>query len=181
MSGVPGTPNDDRPMKTILRSYMPQDLEALVSLANDPDVSLNMRDLFPSPYTLEDGKAWLALATGDLKDNNFVVEVDGQYAGGAGFQIGKAEEHITAEIGYWLGRRYWGRGIATGVVSARVQWIFEHHPEIIRLQACTYHTNPASARVLEKNGFRLEGVMRRSVTKRGNILDKNIYALLRGI
>ena len=163
----------------VLRRYRSEDLESLIAIADDPGVAANMRDLFPYPYTREEGEKWIALATGDLKEASFAIEVNGELAGGAGVQFFHAEARVTAEIGYWLGRKFWGRGIATAAVRALAPWVFEHYPAIIRLQACTYNSNPASGRVLEKNGFELEGVMRRSIIKNDRILDQNVYALLR--
>jgi RimJ/RimL family protein N-acetyltransferase len=162
-----------------IRRFRAEDLEPLLVLADDAGVAANMRDIFPHPYTRADGEEWIARATGDLTDTAFAIEVDGKFAGGVGVAQYKNEERITAEIGYWLGRPFWGRGIATAVVGALVPWVFEHLPDVLRLQACTYSSNPASGRVLEKNGFKFEGVMRRSVTKGDRILDQNIFALLR--
>lgn len=148
-------------------------------MADDAGIAANMRDIFPHPYTRADGEEWLARATDDLADSTFAIEVEGEFAGGAGVRPFKNEERITAEIGYWLGRPFWGRGIATAVVGALVPWAFDRFPEILRVQACTYDSNPASSRVLEKNGFECEGVMRRSVTKGDRILDQHIFARLR--
>ena len=121
---------------------------------------------------------WLERRT-TSRSSTFAIEVEGKFAGGAGVHPFKNEERITAEIGYWLGRPFWGRGIATAVVGALVPWAFDRFPEILRVQACTYDSNLASARVLEKNGFECEGVMRRSVTKGDRILDQHIFARLR--
>lgn len=162
-----------------IRRYTEQDLESLLREANHQDVAANMRDRFPHPYTVVDAAEWITLATGVLSDEAFVIEVDGEFAGGVGVRPFEDEGRITAEIGYWLGRRFWGRGIATAVVESFVPWVFEHHPELIRVQACVYDSNPASRRVLEKNGFVHEGTLRRSVKKGDRILDQEIYARFR--
>ena len=83
------------------------------------------------------------------------------------------------EIGYWLGRAYWGRGIMTEAVSAVTGWLFDAHPDVVRVWAGVFAWNPASARVLEKAGYTFEARLRKSVFKDGQLGDKLIYARLR--
>jgi RimJ/RimL family protein N-acetyltransferase len=62
--------------------------------------------------------------------------------------------HIhTATLGYWLGEDFWGRGIMTEAVAAFIDFCFENFP-LRRVSAEVFANNPASARVLEKAGFR---------------------------
>ena len=167
-------------MPTIsLRPYRASDIEPLVALANDARVARALRDRFPHPYTRADGEAWIAIALSHDVCRNYVIEVDGAFAGAVGIAPFEAERRIGAEIGYWLGQCFWGRGIATDAVAQLVPIAFESFPELQRLEACTYSSNPASARVLEKNGFTLEGTLRNSITKNSEVLDQHIYALLR--
>ena len=163
----------------VLRRYRESDLEALLLQADDAEVSANLRDTFPFPYTREDGLSWIALATGELMETNCAIEVEGVFAGGIGLQMLGAQARITAELGYWLGRSFWGRGITSAVIDPFVTWAFERFPETVRIQACVYESNPASARILERNGFEREGTHRRSIIKRGRILDQTMYARLR--
>ena len=79
----------------------------------------------------------------------------------------------------WLGRPYWGRGIMTEAVGAFTNYLFSAF-EPSRVFAVPYANNPASARTLEKNGFLLEGRMRQSVVKDGQILDQFLYARIVG-
>ena len=162
-----------------LRRYRSDDVDALQSIADDPGVAGMLRDIFPNPYTRNDAEEWITRATGGLQENSFAIETDGELAGGAGFEVFKNEARVTAEIGYWLGRRFWGRGIATAAVGALVPWVFDRNAEVIRLEACIYHTNPASVRVLEKNGFIHEATLRRSITKNGQVLDQLVYVRFR--
>ena len=85
---------------------------------------------------------------------------------------------ISAELGYWLGEPYWGRGVMTEAVRAFTDWSFARFA-LHRIYAVPYATNPASARVLEKAGFTCEGRMRRSVIKLGQVLDQLLYADVR--
>jgi ribosomal-protein-alanine N-acetyltransferase len=85
---------------------------------------------------------------------------------------------ITAELGYWLGESYWGRGIATRAVRAIIQWAFESLA-LERIQARVFDSNVASCRVLEKAGFTREGRLRSSVLKLNLVMDLLVYAILR--
>ena len=84
----------------------------------------------------------------------------------------------SAEIGYWLAEPFWGQGIATRAVRALSDWAFASF-DLVRIFAAVFETNPASARVLEKAGFALEGRLRQSITKNGRTFDELLYARLR--
>ena len=84
----------------------------------------------------------------------------------------------AAEIGYWLGEPFWGRGIVTDAVRAVVPVAFGTF-DIARIQAGIFSENPASARVLEKCGFVREAVLKDAVFKNGKVMDEIIYARFR--
>ena len=84
----------------------------------------------------------------------------------------------TAEIGYWLGENFWGRGIAPAAVRAFTGYGFQTF-NLLRMFAGVFSWNPASMRVLEKVGFKREGVMRHDVVKEDQVLDRAIYAITR--
>ncbi|CAN5360686.1 hypothetical protein BH23GEM4_BH23GEM4_00600 [soil metagenome] len=73
---------------------------------------------------------------------------------------------------------YWGRGIATTALQAVTEWAFATF-DLVRLQADVYEWNPASARVLEKAGYTLEGRQRKGVTKDGVTMDRLVYVIVR--
>ncbi|MGE3856720.1 MAG: GNAT family N-acetyltransferase [Dehalococcoidia bacterium] len=156
-----------------LRPWRADDLESLVRHADNPSVAAHLRDVFPSPYTRADGEAWLALPHPDDR----AIEVDGAAVGGIGVRLGADVERLSAEIGYWLGEDYWGRGIVTEAVGAVTREAIEAHG-LVRIEARVFANNPASARVLEKNGYVLEGRLRRAVVKRGEVLDVLVYAFV---
>lgn len=133
-----------------------------------------MRDGFPSPYTRDDADRFIASA-GDLDTNLFLaVEVEGQAAGGIGVHRLNDVYRHTAEIGYWLAEPFWGRGIITEAVRALVPVAFDLYP-IRRMQAGVFSTNPASMRVLEKNGFFREAIHTQAITKNSQVLDEILY------
>lgn len=160
---------------SVLRDWIPADIPSLVRHADDPRVAGTMRDAFPSPYTAKDARRFIAMATGDRDLGLFLaIEVQGGAAGGIGIHPLADVHRRTAEIGYWLSPRFWGRGIVTDAVRALVPVAFSTF-DIVRLQAGVFSCNPASGRVLEKCGFLREAVHRQAVTKNGHGYDEILY------
>lgn len=161
-----------------LRPWRESDLAALVAQANDARVTHNLTHAFPFPYTEADGRAWIERCTNGAEPLTWVIEADGQLAGGISLHAGRGVFAHLALIGYWLGHAFWGRGLA----SAALRVISEHalHTlEFHRLETTVFAWNPASARVLEKNGFTQEGVRRDGACKGGEFVDCLLYARLR--
>ncbi len=159
---------------------MPGDEDALVQWADNWNVARNLRDSFPHPYTLPDAWRWIAQCNsnpGPLLD--FAIELSGQVVGGIGLQPQSDIFRCTIELGYWIAEPYWGRGIASEAVDAIVWYGFEMLPEITSIQARHIASNPASGRVLEKCGFRLEGRLRDAAVKAGIVSDVLVYSKTR--
>ena len=163
----------------VVREWEEADAEAVVRPANDRRVWLGLRDAFPHPYGIEDGQRFIAKARAMTPRTYFAIEVEGRVAGGIGYTLHSDVERIGAEVGYWLGQEFWGRGIATTALRLLTAHAFQAHPELQRLWAVPYATNAASARVLEKAGYVREGTLRRSAIKDGRVLDQWMYAIVR--
>ena len=163
----------------IIRSWRPSDAAGLARQANDRRVWLGMRDAFPHPYSLEDAQRFIAKALGMSPETYLAIEVSGAVAGGIGYTLHVDVERVAAEVGYWLGVEYWGRGIATAALGVLTRHAFLSHQELQRLYAVPFSSNPTSGRVLSKAGYRPEGTLRQSVIKAGQILDQWMYAILR--
>lgn len=163
-----------------LRPWQRGDETALVQHANDRDVWRNLRDLFPHPYTLDDATTWIELVgqRGDELVHNFAIVVGGAPVGGAGFDPLTDVHRRCAEIGYWLGRAHWGRGLATKVVKQLTDYAFTRF-DLVRLQAHVFAWNPASARVLVKAGYVHEARHARSAFKDGTLVDEDLFVRLR--
>ena len=161
-----------------LRRWRVGDEASLARHANNRNVSGNLRDIFPYPYTAADATAWIARVKDESPTLNFAIAVDDAGVGGISVMLREDIYRQSAEIGYWLGEPFWGRGIATEALRAVTDYAFASFP-IIRLEAGVYSWNPASARVLEKAGYTLEGRLRRAITKDGRVGDRLIYGLLR--
>lgn len=158
-----------------VRSWRLDDADSLVRHADDRAVWLQLRDLFPHPYTPRHARRFLDEVVRLDPELAFAIEVEGEAAGGIGISPGRDVERVSAEVGYWLGRAHWGRGIMTEAVRAFTPWAIERF-ELTRVFALPYARNRASVRVLEKAGYELEGRMRKSAIKDGEILDQLLYA-----
>jgi [ribosomal protein S5]-alanine N-acetyltransferase len=161
-----------------LRAWREGDQAELVRQANNPQVAMNLRDLFPQPYTARDADEWMARAARQVAGVHFAITVEDQVAGGIGLLPGSDVNRIQAEIGYWLGQAWWGRGIATDAVRGLTRHAFATLA-LNRLFATPFAPNLASCRVLEKAGYRCEGRMLGCAIKGGKILDQFLYAITR--
>ena len=103
----------------LLRPYQLSDKLALVKHANNKNISDNLRDRFPNPYTGKDAEWFINFV---LENNNpvtnFIIEINNEAAGSIGFWRGEDVYRLNAEIGYWLGEEHWGKGIMTNVIKA---------------------------------------------------------------
>ena len=158
-----------------LRPWRDGDQDDLVCHANNRQVWRNLTHLFPHPYTRADANTWLEIASSPSRSRHFAITLGDRVMGGIGAMAGVGIGERTAEFGYWLGESVWGRGIATAAASALQAYLMASG-EFVRLQAPVFAWNPASMRVLEKVGFEREGVLRRAVSKDGEITDLVMYA-----
>jgi RimJ/RimL family protein N-acetyltransferase len=155
-----------------------EDLKSLVKYANNKQIADNMRNIFKHPYTEADGLAFLNMSTTDNPHKRLAIEVEGEAVGSSGiFQLEDIYEK-NAEIGYWLGEPFWGKGIMTEVVKQMVTYGFNNWP-VNRIFACVFEHNLASERVLIKAGFKQEAYLTQSIFKNGVYLDEKIYAIHR--
>ncbi len=161
-----------------LRPWRDEDADNLVFHANDAQVAHSLGERFPHPYTLDDAHAFIAHAMHLTAEKAYAIEINGAASGGIGVHPGEGVERHNAELGYWLGRTYWGEGIATAAVRMLVPHALREL-KLYRLQARVFDDNDASIRVLERCGFVHEAVLRRAVVKHGRLLDLHIYAITR--
>jgi RimJ/RimL family protein N-acetyltransferase len=161
-----------------LRPWRASDAASLIRHANDREVWRNLRDRFPHPYTPDDAAAWLTWVAQQAPCTHWAIEVQGEAAGGIGLTIGEDVHARVAEVGYWLGRAFWNRGVATEALIAVTEHAFAAH-DLLRIEAHAFGWNAASMRVLEKAGYLREACLRRAVVKDGEVTDMVIYAVLR--
>jgi ribosomal-protein-alanine N-acetyltransferase len=161
-----------------IRGWEWRDRDPMVRYANNRNVSINLRDRFPFPYTVRDARTWLDSVVDEKPATNFAIDVAGEAVGGIGFTPQHDVGRRSAEIGYWLGEQFWGRGIATEALIAVTEYAFANF-DLCRLYAHVFDWNGASVRVLEKAGYEFEGRLRKSVTKDGQTIDQLMYAMIR--
>jgi RimJ/RimL family protein N-acetyltransferase len=165
--------------RLILRPFTLADAAEVQRLAGDRDVaSTTLR--IPHPY--EDGVAerWIAahqerFERGELVNFAVTLRDGGRLSGCVSLTLER--EHRAAELGYWMGKAWWGRGYCTEAARAVVQYGFE----VLGLNRILGHhftRNPASGRVLEKLGMAHEGRHRQAVLKWGRFEDVETYAVL---
>ncbi|MBS1948908.1 MAG: GNAT family N-acetyltransferase [Bacteroidetes bacterium] len=165
-------------MKAQIRPWKNEDAKALAYAANSDKIGATLRDGFPFPYTKEDAEQWLSFNIGKEPVTNFAILATGQIVGGIGFLLKDNIYRKNAEIGYWLAEPFWNRGIATEAVRLLINHIFSGF-DIDRIYAEVFSNNPASMKVLEKNGFQLDAIHRKSIIKGNHILDAYHWAKLR--
>ena len=158
-----------------IRPWRKTDADSLVQHANNANVAKWLRDRFPHPYTARDAKAFLKHAVAANDPTDLAIEVDGAAVGAIGIVPGRDVERYSAEIGYWLGEAYWGRGIVTEALGLMTNHAFGEL-KFLRLFALPFADNPGSVRVLEKAGYVREGLLRASSVKFGAPKDQFMYA-----
>ena len=158
-----------------IREFVPEDAESLARNADNPKIAEQLRDRFPHPYTISHAREWIEQALARDPVSSFAIATTGKVIGGIGLELQPDVYIRSAELGYWLAESHWGRGIATRAVTCFSEKAFVAF-DLVRIYARVFETNPASARVLEKAGFRFEGRLRMSVVKQGRLLDELLYS-----
>lgn len=163
-----------------VREFRPGDAPSIAVCANDRRIWAQMRDLFPHPYTLADAEAYIARVSTHDPPRSLALVVEGRAVGGIGLLLQTDVNRRSAEIGYWLGVPYWGRGVASEALTMVSEWALAAF-DLLRLYAQPFADNRASCRVLQKAGYVLEGTLRCSAVKDGLIRDQCLYAKVREV
>ena len=166
-------------MAVTIRPWTNEDINSLVNYANNINIWNNLRNYFPHPYTEDHAKAWIESSGVNSPLINFAIDLDGEAIGGIGLILNTDVYVMSAEIGYWIGEAHWGKGIATEAIRQMTEYTF-YYFDIVRIYAEVFENNKSSMRALEKNGYYLEGVRRKSVLKNGVLMDDFIWVKLRG-
>ena len=167
-------------MKCTLRPWRQTDADDLALVLNDKEILDNLRDGLPYPYTPADAAAFIAAMQSADPDSiyAFAITVEDRAIGCLSLSRQSNIFWRTAELGYYLARSWWGHGLATRAVRQACDLAFQS-TDLLRVFALTISSNPASCRVVEKAGFHLEGTLRQSAVKNGQVQDIKLYAKLR--
>jgi ribosomal-protein-alanine N-acetyltransferase len=154
-------------------------IKDIAKRANNKKIADNLRDGFVFPYTEKEAKKYISSCM--LSNENIIcraVIVNNEAIGSIGITLKNDIYRKSAELGYWLAEEYWRKGIMTEAVKMICNEAFKKY-DICRIFAEPLSENKGSRRVLEKAGFVLEGILKKSVYKNGKIADSCIYALVK--
>jgi RimJ/RimL family protein N-acetyltransferase len=150
--------------------------EEIQRLANNHAIAVNLRDAFPYPYTIEDAVTYLDLAANGVLGHVFGIYDGDTFVGCCSLIPQNDVYRINAEIGYWIGEPYWGKGYATDAVRLLLKFAFDELG-LLRVYANIYEYNIGSMKVLEKVGFEKEAIIKSSVIKEGKVIDEYLYSI----
>ena len=166
--------------RLVLDAFTQADAPTVQRLAGHPDIAATTLRI-PHPY--EDGMAeeWIATHAPTFEQGSgFALAIrlrgDASPIGAIGLTIDPEHEH--AELGYWVGRPFWGHGYCTEAAGAVLHYGFATLG-LNRIHAYHFGRNPASGRVMEKVGMVHEGCRRQHVKKWGMFEDLEMYAILK--
>ena len=160
-----------------LKALTAHDLTDLTLLANDPNVAKNLRDAFPSPYSFHDAQEFLSLLESGVIKHTWGIYYQQQIAGVLSITPQTDIYQHTAEIGYWLGAPFHGKGIMTEAVSLATAYALREM-NVQRIFAGVFAPNEASKKVLLKNGYYLEAIRKNAVIKNGVLYDDYFFVKL---
>ncbi len=161
-----------------LRPLRAEDAPVLARHANNSKIAAYLRDRFPHPYATADALRFLEYVTRTREECVACISAGDEAAGTIGLQFRTDVERCSAELGYWIGELFWGRGLMTNAIRCFTAWAMPRF-QLTRVYAEVFSENPASARVLEKAGFQHVGVLRKAAIKRGVYHDYILYDLVR--
>jgi ribosomal-protein-alanine N-acetyltransferase len=158
-----------------IRDWKMEDAPSVARYANNRRIWLNLRDSFPHPYSLQDAESFISRTIAANPVTVYAIASQSEAIGSIGLILGQDVHRFTAEIGCWLAEPFWGEGITTEAVKSLTAYAIQDL-KLHRVFAQPFTTNPASARVLEKAGYRCEGIQRSSAFKDGRVLDQFLYS-----
>jgi len=166
--------------RLVLRRFALADAPDVQRLAGERDIARYTLSI-PHPYADGMAEQWIGshderLASGQGTAFAITLRSGGLLIGAIGLEIN--QEHHRAELGYWIGKPYWGQGYCTDAARAVVRFAFEDL-KLNRVHASHFSNNPASGRVMQKVGMRHEASLRQHIHKWGKYEDLEIYALLK--
>ena len=165
--------------RLVLSQPIVSDLEDVVFQMNSTsEISENTLSL-PFPYREENAHFWFKMAEdGFANKDAFIFGIrekeNLKLIGAVGLHLDVA--HHKAEVGYWLGKSFWNNGYVSEALQEVLKFGFEEL-KLNKIYASHFHHNPASGKVLEKNGFVFEAELKQEILKNGKYLDLFRYAL----
>jgi len=176
MKTIACTPLDTE--RLILRPPGRGDIEAIVRHAGDPRVALKTTEI-PHPYHLGHALAWLDEIESDHESGaveTFAIERKSEPGMIGAISLARRPDGCSADVGYWLGVRYWRRGYVTEALRKVLHHGFEERG-LLYIGAWYMAGNPASGRVMEKAGMKFENIVRQGLNRNGELHDRVNHGL----
>ena len=164
--------------KITVRSFADRDASSLASLANNKKVWDNLRDFIPYPYTTGDAVFFINLTRNENPRMTFAIDYEGQLCGVISLVAQTDVYKKTAEIGYWIGESFWNKGIAIKAVNIITNYGFDQLG-LVRIYTGVFEYNDASMKVLEKCGYKKDGVFEKAIIKNDQILNEHRYSKIK--
>jgi ribosomal-protein-alanine N-acetyltransferase len=158
-----------------LRSLQHTDAAPISILLDNKKIWDNLRDYLPQPYRIQDAEFFIQHVSAELPPLTFAICQDKDLCGIISLKPQSDIHRASAELGYWVGEIFWGKGLATEAVRCICRYAFDDLG-FVRLFAGVMEHNVASMRVLEKSGFSKEGILRKAILKNERYLDEHLYA-----
>lgn len=167
-------------MNCKIRKWKLSDAKDLATVISNKKIQDNLRDGLPYPYTEQDATDYISAMLSEDENETlaFAITIDNKAIGSIGAFRQKNIHRHTAEIGYYIAKEYWGKGLMTEAVKQICSYIFDKS-NIVRIYAEPFSYNKASCRVLEKAGFLYEGTLRSNAIKNGKTIDMLMYSRLK--
>ena len=167
-------------MDFTLRPFGKADADSVAKYANNAKIAAKLRNVFPHPYSKADARAFIESCVKEEGERQMIraICIGGEAVGSIGIFPKEDVHEQSAELGYWLGEPFWNQGIITKAIGEICAQAFARY-DIVRIYAEPFAENAGSRRVLEKAGFSLEGVMKKSVLKNGKLQDSCLYAFIK--
>ena len=160
------------------REYSLDYAEAFAQMRNNPNVLENGYDKTPNPFTKKDAIDFINIQLDKNSPQRFLIFYDNELAGEIGINIQDDVHRLCAEIGYFIAEPFWGKGLATEAIKKMTEYTFVTF-DIVKIIAGVFDFNKASMKALEKNGYYLESIRKKSVIKKGQIIDDYIWVKLK--
>jgi ribosomal-protein-alanine N-acetyltransferase len=161
-----------------LRALLKSDIKRLAELANNKKIAENLKDIFPHPYNENDAEFFINLTSQENPQVTFAIEFNGELCGVIGLVPQEDVYRKSAEIGYWIGEPFWGKGIAAAAVGLITDYGL-NQLDFVRIHTGVFEGNTASMRVLEKCGYEKDGVFKKAIFKNGKILDEYRFSIIK--
>jgi RimJ/RimL family protein N-acetyltransferase len=158
-----------------LRPLKKDDASSIAFNANNRKIWEGVRDVIPYPYSEKDAEFFIEYALGAQREIINAIDINGKAVGVIGLHLKEDVFKLNGEIGYWIGVDYQGKGIISKAIDQIVNLAFNEY-KLLRVYAEVFSNNPASARVLEKNGFNQEARLKSAVIKDNQIIDLLIFS-----